>query len=684
MKFLEAKVYGIILRTYAYLEKTGRENSFARFPYLHVLTGRLAEEGTAKQNGKDEPETRYYKLLRRLDQMAEKNGECRSDCAHHMDRVLYTAVDLCLAVMQVPEFAAYLNYYTGNTVTLQLAFEMEGIFYPDYNEVLHRLRLLQRICRIDWKKQPLPFATIEGDNRLYAYFTGADLPERTCVDNAEWFLHKEYLHPLFIRQKLAEKAAEIIENGGLLQIAGNGGGRFLAKHAARLLGRDLLLVNVKRWGERFLDESEHILSELVREAFFGEGIVCFYGIDKEFLHEFGTGGKEFWQAVLRPFGEAGIPLIFCTEYRICLPGSVPRVAYENTTRKEREALLSGFCGLYGFSLDCPLYSVRYRLSASETAKAMERWRYAANSGREPEEMRFSRICYEIVCGSKEKALGEVLFPKIGFSDLKLPAEMIRTLKHICCSASKGYRIYEDWNLKGQYPYGRAVSALLAGPPGTGKTMTAHVIAGELGIPLYQVDLSHIMDKYIGETEKHLEQAFSFAEKTNMVLFFDEADALFGKRGEVAEGKDRYANMEVAYLLQRIEQFEGVVVLATNFYQNIDRAFLRRMKYVLKYEAPDQAIRRSIWESCLPPQLPQEGLDLNYLSGQFDLTGGMIKNVVLNACVQALYEEADLTMRHILSAVSAEYEKMERTATPSEWGEYGYLLEEETPGRESCV
>ncbi|MCH5258810.1 MAG: ATP-binding protein [Lachnospiraceae bacterium] len=215
--------------------------------------------------------------------------------------------------------------------------------------------------------------------------------------------------------------------------------------------------------------------------------------------------------------------------------------------------------------------------------------------------------------------------------------------------------------------------MLSGPPGTGKTMTAQTIAGELGLPLYQVDLSGVMDKYIGETEKHLEEIFSFAEKANVVLFFDEADALFGKRGEVLEGRDRYANMEVAYILQRIEQFEGIVILSTNFYNNIDKAFLRRMKYVLKYGMPDKDIRHRIWTSNLPKEQFREELDIDYLASQFEFTGGMIKNVVLSASVSAVYEERCLSMEHLLQAIRAEYEKMEWPVSPGMWGEYEYLM-----------
>lgn len=204
-------------------------------------------------------------------------------------------------------------------------------------------------------------------------------------------------------------------------------------------------------------------------------------------------------------------------------------------------------------------------------------------------------------------------------------------------------------------------------------MTVHAIACELGILLYQVDLSRVMDKYIGETEKHLEEIFTFAEKANVVLFFDEADVLFGRRGEVTEGRDRYANMEVSYILQCVEQFDGIVVLSTNFYNNIDKAFLRRMKYVLKYQIPDEALRRSIWESCLPAEQFWEPLDMDYLAAQFEFTGGMIKNVVLGACVMAVHAKKQLCMEFLLQAIRTEYEKMEWPVSAGMWGEYGYLV-----------
>ncbi|MCR4655103.1 MAG: ATP-binding protein [Lachnospiraceae bacterium] len=235
-------------------------------------------------------------------------------------------------------------------------------------------------------------------------------------------------------------------------------------------------------------------------------------------------------------------------------------------------------------------------------------------------------------------------------------------------------ILDTWGLRQNYPYGRSVSLLLSGPPGTGKTMTANAIAGELSLPLYQVNLSNIVDKYIGETEKNLEKAFLFAEKTDAVLFFDEADSLFGTRSEVHDAKDRYANNEISYLLQRIEAYDGIVVMATNIKSNIDPAFLRRIRYVIHYENPDEGLRREIWEGCLTEGLPHKEIDIDYLAAQFDtFTGSIIKTVFLNACAYAAGREETLGMPHLIHAIRLELEKTSTVAfSGDKLGKYAYL------------
>ena len=669
MELMETAIYIVILRTYVYFEETGRTNSFERFPFLKTLTERPTEETLRAWEGYEAVRgTRYWELLRSIG-----NGE-------DVNPVIHTALDLCLAVTWVPEFAVYLNYYTGNTATIQLAFELEGRFCPTYEEIVNGLRKLQKICRIDWEKVPLAYATVEADHQLLAHLfakEGADggrlqLP---VFGNGEWYLCDDPLHPLFVHQDLANECAEWLssrKSQTALQIAGSGGSRFLAKHVAGLLGKNLFLVSAEKCKEFFTDAAREQQGELIRELFWRNGALCLYGLQAELFATWQVSEEDFWKCVVSPLLEMGIPVLLCTEERLVFRDARmtgKRVEMKPLTREERQQVFEGFSLLYGLDIDCLRFSIRYRLSASEIGRAVELWKQE-----EPvTEQSFMRISTQLLSGRSEKLLGNISYPTVGFSDLKLQDEVRGALEQICCSAMHGYRIFEEWELGRQYLYGRALTVMLSGPPGTGKTMTAHVIASELGLPLYQVDLSSVMDKYIGETEKHLEQIFSFAEKTNVVLFFDEADALFSRRGEVTEGRDRYANIEVSFILQRIEKFDGIVILSTNFYNNIDKAFLRRMKYVLKYQMPDEAIRRSIWESCLPAEQFREEVDMSYLAEQFEFTGGMIKNVVLSACVAAVNRGERLSMKLLLQAIRAEYEKMEWPVAEGMWGEYGYLM-----------
>lgn len=674
MNFLETTICRIILKTYMYLEETGRTDSFARFPYLRVLTERLTKERLdAWQCDTGIEASRYHALLSRLSRDAKDPID--SD-------ILYNTIDLCLAAAYVPEFAAYLNYYTGNPVTVQLAAELEHVTHSSYHDIVCRLQALQKVCAVDWNKNPLPYAAVETDNALLSYLTGADglLPE-LFSDRVTYFDHDAGLHPMFIRQKLAVKGAAWIQDDARqpVLISGFGGRRFLAKHIAYLLKRDLILIDVQTCKNSLTADAgeEHFRKKLIHAAFLKNAAVCLYGITASLLSTAQITSSDLLSAIALPFTEADIPLILCADDDVSFSSDsglfLRQITLDKTTRKERSAVFNGFSDLYQIPLDSAHCAVHYPLSASEIADAAVRWHSTAQ--RQPEN--FSDICNAILYSGQTGLLGQILHPSISFESLKLPSQTKKTLEQICCAASESYRIFEEWGLEHQYPYGRAVTVLLYGPPGTGKTMTAHAIAKELGTALYQVDLSHVLDKYIGETEKHLEQIFSFAQKAKPVLFFDEADSLFGRRGEVTDGKDRYANMEVSYILQRIEQFDGIVVLATNLYSGIDKAFLRRMKYVIRYQSPDAAMRHDIWADCLTLQLPHEELDLDYLAKQFDFTGGTIKNVVYTACVMAIHDNKKLCMEHVLNAVRAEYEKMERTVTKEMWGEYGDLIDQRT-------
>lgn len=284
-----------------------------------------------------------------------------------------------------------------------------------------------------------------------------------------------------------------------------------------------------------------------------------------------------------------------------------------------------------------------------------------------------QYCYKVLDDGRYENVKRIK-SDIKLSDLKLSPKNMSILHDICNQVRYQETVFSKWDLERKYPYGRCISALLVGPPGVGKTMTVYALANELGLELYKVDLSQIVDKYIGETEKRLEEVFENAEKCNMLLFFDEADALFGKRNETKNSNDKYANSEVAYLLQRIEEYNGIVLLSTNIMQNIDTAFIRRIRYVLHYNMPDETIRREIWESVLSNKVPiASDIDFDYLAQHFELSGGNIKNIVLNAAFYAAADKAPVSMEHIIKAMVMENTKDKRVSFIENYGEYAYLV-----------
>ncbi|GAA2834564.1 ATP-binding protein [Kitasatospora paracochleata] len=261
-------------------------------------------------------------------------------------------------------------------------------------------------------------------------------------------------------------------------------------------------------------------------------------------------------------------------------------------------------------------------------------------------------------------------PRVGWADLVLPDRQRRHLRELESRARFRRRVLEDWGMAEGGGRGGGIAALFAGPSGTGKTMAAEVLAHELGCDLYTVDLSTVVDKYIGETEKNLERIFGEAERVNGVLFFDEADALFGKRSDVRDAHDRYANVETAYLLQRMEAFDGVAILATNLGGNLDEAFSRRLDAIIDFPVPDAEHRLRIWERALRPGVPRgEDLDLGLLADRFDLSGGNIRNVALAASYFAAAEDRPVSMADLMRGVNREFLKLGRLFQESDFEPY---------------
>jgi SpoVK/Ycf46/Vps4 family AAA+-type ATPase len=221
-------------------------------------------------------------------------------------------------------------------------------------------------------------------------------------------------------------------------------------------------------------------------------------------------------------------------------------------------------------------------------------------------------------------------------------------------------VLETWGVGKKLSASAGVTALFFGEPGTGKTMGAEVMAGELGLDLYKIDLSTMVSKYIGETEKNLEKIFNEAESSNAILFFDEADAIFGKRSEVKDAHDRYANIEISYLLQRMETYDGVTILATNLRNNLDDAFMRRLQFALDFPFPKAADRLHIWETLFPTTVPRDpDLDLNLMAERFEIPGGNIRNIIVTAAYLAASNGQVVTMAHLMHGTRRELQKMGR-------------------------
>ena len=279
--------------------------------------------------------------------------------------------------------------------------------------------------------------------------------------------------------------------------------------------------------------------------------------------------------------------------------------------------------------------------------------------------RLWRACRENAARSID-ALGQRITPGYGWDDLVLPPDVMLRLEEIAAQVANRARVYETWGLGAKLARGRGISALFAGPSGVGKTMAAEVLARHLDLDLFRIDLAGVVSKYIGETEKNLKRVFDAAEASGAILFFDEADALFGKRTEVKDSHDRYANIEVNYLLQRMEDYRGLAILATNMKSHLDPAFLRRLRFIVDFPAPDAAVRREIWRRAFPPAAPTEQLDLDALA-RMDITGGNIRNIAVNAAFLAAEAGTPIRMEHVLHGARREYDKLDKMALGAELG-----------------
>lgn len=455
---------------------------------------------------------------------------------------------------------------------------------------------------------------------------------------------------------------------GLLQIYGpeHTGRRFTLQYLAGRSGRDVLCMDCVELSALAHGEESLTLEAALSWCWLNRAIPALYRFD--FTEYAGREGLERAHRLLETF-KGGIPLLaLCGERPLALrydEGFRPlclqipqytigeqRMFWQHFARQcqlplSEQADPTHLASVYSLAPG----QIRRVLSIAEM-EGVSRGEGAISTGAIAQGVR-------LLCAPKLSELTQPLNTAFRWEDLMLEEEAMALLRKICDRIRYRWQVNEDWGFDRKLPYGKGVSVLLYGPPGTGKTMTAQVLAREFGLDAYRVDLSRIMDKYIGETEKKLAELFDAAKDSNAILFFDEADALFSKRTEVSDSKDKYANVETAYLLQRMEAHNGISILASNAVQNFDDAFKRRISFMVNISMPSVETRKRIWKSVFPAGAPLKGVNLDFFAERFELSGSSIKNVAVAAAFLAAADAGPITREHLAQAVRDEYNKTGR-------------------------
>ncbi|MGH9067483.1 MAG: ATP-binding protein [Acidimicrobiales bacterium] len=382
---------------------------------------------------------------------------------------------------------------------------------------------------------------------------------------------------------------------------------------------------------------------------------------------------------LRALAELEVPVVLhgraswdpAWSHQVPLVVEAPRPTSEELAGMWRAGLVTGPSGV---GADPVAATAQFRLDPDQVGRAAEVARRQAALSGEPVAASHLLDGARAQNAAGLERLARRIQPGVGWDDLVLAPGVEAHLREVAARARRRSQVLDEWGMRPGGGRGRGVAALFAGESGTGKTMSAEVLAGDLGLDLYAVNLATVVDKYVGETEKNLERIFTEADGVNAVLLFDEADALFGKRSEVRDANDRYANIEVAYLLQRMETFDGLAVLSTNLAANVDEAFARRLDALIEFPMPDVDQRLALWERCLTPGVPRaEDLDLAFCAKAFELSGGNIRSIALGAAYLASDGERAVTMGDLIRSVQREYRKLGRLCVASEFGPYFSLL-----------
>ena len=566
--------------------------------------------------------------------------------------------------------------------TLDAKLAARAAFSPEAPLFKHRLlRLFNDPASTE---PPLLARYFKVDERVISYVLAIDELDARLAPYARLTHPQRRLDDLLLPAELKRRLALLVRSPGvaaggvvfLFQGAYGMGKRTLAEAVCRELGADMLVVDGGQ-----LVQAEGALFETVapladREARLRRAALYWDDFEALLADE-----KRAWRETLLRAAADRRGLTFLAGETAWEPSDalrdVPfvRVELMPPTHAERVQLWSAVLGdtPREGDVDLAVLANQFRFTpgqihdAAETARRLAQWR-------EPGTGRVTSHDLSTACrlhsNRKLATLARKITPHYRWEDIILPPDRLAQLREICNYVKHRARVYEEWGFHGKLALGKGLNALFAGPSGTGKTMAADIIAGELGLDLYKIDLSSVVSKYIGETEKNLSRIFAEAETSNAILFFDEADALFGKRSEVRDAHDRYANIEIAYLLQKMEEYDGVVILATNLRKNMDDAFVRRMHFTIDFPFPDEWDRRRIWASIWPDQARRAAdLDLGFMAQRFEIAGGNIRNIALAAAFLAAEDDQPIGMQHLIRATQREYQKMGKVVLDGEFGVY---------------
>lgn len=450
-----------------------------------------------------------------------------------------------------------------------------------------------------------------------------------------------------------------------------------AIHLGKCFGQKLIIADTKRLlnSEKGFGEN---LCRIGREILLQQAMVCFDGIDS-LIEEEGKRQSELNR--LLELINSFTTVFFLTSERQWKPGNLLEghrfisIEFSVPGDSERRVLWEKLSGYYNMDPDVDLDALagKFRFTPGQISNALKD---ANNLGDFKSTGTYGISSLDIYSACYSQASHHLdekstkISPRYTLEDIVLPGEPKSLLVDICSRVKYHCIVYGEWGFDKKLAYGKGLSTIFYGPPGTGKTMAVQAIANELKLELYKIDLSQTVSKYIGETEKNLHHVFTEAQSSNAILFFDEADALFGKRSEVKDSKDRYANIETAYLLQKIEEYEGLTILATNFNGNIDDAFIRRMQFIVEFPFPNAEYRELIWRSAFPKEAPLSGnIDYGFLADKFEISGGNIKNIVVSAAFLAAAQSREISMEHIIKAAKYELKKIGKILLKEDLGEY---------------